>query len=153
MRSYKMKQFKKILVCTFAFYFFMAGVGVNVVNYCCDQCASIGVEALVDRSCAVIHSPHSYKNDTDNKYTQDSKGFHYSNECSILRLNTDIPSIQKSVFQSDLTLNSFQLFVDLLTNLTNIMSFEQGIKTISPVRDSLLLSGRIILAIKSVLII
>jgi hypothetical protein len=55
-----MKSYSKIIQLT-AFlgvlYFVLAGVGHNVVNYCCDSCESAGIEYLSSHKCSELHHP------------------------------------------------------------------------------------------------
>jgi len=38
-----------------ALYFLVAGIGHNVVDYCCDTCEAVGIEFLAHHSCSEAH--------------------------------------------------------------------------------------------------
>jgi hypothetical protein len=88
------KHLKYVVVYFFAAYFLMAGAGYNVVSYCCQPCASEGIEAVATNSCFTVHHHnHSKQNLQHYDLTCDDLNHHPEN-CHLLRLNTDVPSVQ-----------------------------------------------------------
>jgi hypothetical protein len=88
------KHLKYTVVYFFTAYFLLAGAGYNVVSYCCQPCANEGIEAVATNSCfAVHHHNHAKQNPQHDDLACDDSNHHPEN-CHLLRLNTDVPSVQ-----------------------------------------------------------
>ncbi|MBO5961206.1 MAG: hypothetical protein J6U94_05235 [Paludibacteraceae bacterium] len=42
-----------------ASYFLLAGIGVNIVTFCCSSCAEQGIEHVVENGCSDLHCSHN----------------------------------------------------------------------------------------------
>ena len=49
------KTFTNIVVVFMAVLVFYGGAGVNIISYCCNECRSAGIEALINDKCCEIH--------------------------------------------------------------------------------------------------
>ena len=49
------KTFINIFAVVMAVLVFYGGAGINVISYCCKECRSAGIEALIDDKCCEIH--------------------------------------------------------------------------------------------------
>lgn len=55
MKSYS--KFIQLIALPGVIYFLLAGVGHNIVDYCCDSCESAGIEYVSHHSCHDLHHP------------------------------------------------------------------------------------------------
>jgi len=145
------KAIKHIITILFATYFLLVGVGYNVVSYCCNSCADAGIEEVANSSCRDVHHQ-----DNDNCCDEKSNDLtcqntnHLPSSCHLLRLNTDIPSIQSNNFFSQI--NSIDFFFPILIFLAEHPVLDAHL-IIQPPESHFPSSGREILALNAVLLI
>lgn len=144
---------KHIFAYLSAVYFFVAGAGLNVVNYCCQSCQNEGIEMVAADSCFAVHHHlrlKIFQEEHADLFCSDIAK-HVDN-CQFVRLNTDIPSFQ---VMNDLLLkqictvylfNAFSNFFAERTELSDPIN-------IPPPESYLSMSGRSILTLHAVLII
>jgi len=136
-----------------ATYFLLAGVGYNVVNYCCSSCAEVGIEEIAYRSCNEIHH-HDHSKNADHQ--QDdiacANGNHHPDGCHLLRVKVDIPSVQAIQEISDTKINYIHLFYTFVNLLTEPDEFTHH-NILLPPDLYVQSSGREILAFHAVLLI
>ncbi len=149
------KVIKHIITIMYAVYFLMVGLGYNVVNYCCNQCADEGIEMVAISSCSEVHQ-QNHKSCCEEEKEEESNDLtchntnHLPSSCHLLRLNIDIPSLETNdiCYQFDgfdyfyPTFTFFQAFPFRDTPLFN-----------HPPENRFQLSGRDILAQNAVLLI
>lgn len=148
-----MKYLKYIFVYLFASYFLMAGAGYNVVNYCCQLCAAEGIEAVATDSCSDVHKHKHNKAHSQQKEDLTCSDInHHSENCHLLRVNTDVPSFHAlsllKFFQThaiDLDIPDFGLITEKTEFLVR--------NNIPPPEVPVSKSGRAILAFHAVLLI
>ena len=58
---------------------FYGGAGINVISYCCKECRSAGVEALLNDKCCEIHN-HSHAH-VEGNCSESSHPAHTENNC------------------------------------------------------------------------
>jgi len=139
----------------------IAGLGFNVINYCCNTCEEHGIVEVAVNSCGELH--HNESNCCDTKHNKHSENAnhdltctnisHHPDSCHLLRVNVETPTIVvKNIEKTPIA--SFELlFPTLLHTFAHIPIFEYTIfKAYSP-PDTPLLAGRTILSSKSVLTI
>ncbi len=147
-----MKYLKYIFVYLFAFYFLLAGGGYNVVNYCCQLCADEGIEAVAKDSCFNVHH-HTHNN--HNPQQQDvtcSDSNHHSENCHLLRLNTDIPSFHARLLLKYYQIHPVDLYIpDFISYSGNTELTEEN--DLPPPENNVSKSGRVMLAFHAVLLI
>jgi len=142
-----------IVTILFATYFLLAGLGFNVVNYCCNSCADAGITALANGSCEVVHhhSP-TLKNNHQSNDIACSNIEHQPNGCHLLRLFIDTPSTVARTIIVDNTINSIDLFCAIENNLA-LRSLFSTLNVSSPPNYCLFTSGREIITLYAVLLI
>ena len=147
----KSKSINHILIFLFAAYFLLVGVGYNVVNYCCNSCAEVGIEEVAINSCTIVH--HEEESSCCEHESNDltcNNIHHQPSSCHLLRLNIDIPSIQTYSFSHQI--NSVDLFFPtLLFSVEH--SVPDALLILRPPESHLPSSGRYILAFNAVLLI
>ncbi|NDV47578.1 hypothetical protein D0T49_11015 [Paludibacter sp. 221] len=155
------KTLTRILAFVCAVYFLTAGLGFNVVHYCCDTCASEGIEAVANKSCEAIHHEHEHEDGcchhAPSATREDmacSDASHTTDGCHLLRMSTDMPSVVAGV---DITPADFGQFIDLpyiiISSLFELDNPFWDKPSFTPPDDVPLLSGRDILAYHAVLLI
>jgi len=50
-----MRQLHYITTLFFVGYFLLAGIGYNIIHYCCNQCEDVGITHLLQQDCEVVH--------------------------------------------------------------------------------------------------
>lgn len=140
-------------------YFLIAGLGFNVVNYCCETCEKHGIVEVATNSCGDIHhtdtsccdsSEHHQSNDHNPDLACDNIS-HHPNSCHLLRMKVETPT-HASTGLVKVNIHSLELTIPyLIVNLANIQSTDIS-NDVSP-PDTPLAAGRTILTNKSVLII
>jgi len=149
---------KKILIkyCISIFaatYFLVAGMGYNVVNYCCETCAYEGIAEVELVSCnAIHHNSFSLIITFDKNEKNCHEVLKDLDSCELLRLKTDIATtiVQKPSFENSVKhINSFNLIPELAINET-----KPGIQSvIHPPDNYLITSGRTKITLHAVLLI
>ncbi|MDR0371431.1 MAG: hypothetical protein LBH80_06225 [Prevotellaceae bacterium] len=86
----------------FAAYFSMAGLGHNVVHYCCSECEKAGIEHVLSTSCESLHHEQEEQHHHDCTCSSSSENTCDTNvnnpvvdTCGLLRLVVDTPSAAK----------------------------------------------------------
>jgi len=139
----------------------IAGLGFNVINYCCNTCEEHGIVEVASNSCGELH--HSAANCCESEHKQYSENTnhdltctnisHHPDSCHLLRVNVETPTIVVNNIEKT-PITSFELLIPILLHTyAYIPIFEHSIfKAYSP-PDTPLLAGRTILTAKSVLTI
>lgn len=146
-----------------ALYFVVAGIGHNVVDYCCDNCEAVGIEFLAEHSCSEAHhnadttgNDHHHAGESCCS-TEQMPGNGFSDcpvegECELTRFQlnnfysfTTAIRLQVPVLElDDIDLSFF--------NLADWTCWDEK-NLYYPPPESCLQSGRLILTLKSVLVI
>lgn len=141
-----------------AFYFVFAGTGYNIVDYCCDDCASEGIDFVAHHSCATVHHEKSHDccDFYNEKYANDHKAHFqtssHANSCQIVRVQLDDYSVSEKIANTNNT--SEDLFVGYAEDITiGHDIYNHVYQAFYSPPDLPASSGREILANKSVLII
>lgn len=117
------KYSKYLFTLLFSAYFLMAGAGYNVINYCCQTCATEGIENVATSSCfAIHHYTHTKPNYQLDDLTCDDLNHHPGN-CHLVRLNTDIPSFQPTSLLDNSQIQLQDLFIPAFLFLTEKKDF------------------------------
>ena len=146
------KLIKYIFTLLFSAYFLLAGAGYNVVNYCCNACATEGIEAVATSSCFGVHHHTVTAKSTLHDDLACENVSHQPENCHLLRLNTDIPSIQVNDQNLVKQIPILDLFKpDVLFEYKNTDFFSHN--NIPPPDIDVLKTGRSILALNAVLLI
>lgn len=124
---------KKLFTYSFSFllaaYFTIAGLGYNVIHYCCSECAEAGIEKVASLSCEGIHHQH---NDADTKCScgcsaessnsPSHEGIALNqpadDACGLMRVNLDTPNMIE--FEESAVLP----FAFILSDLFDVFDFE-----------------------------
>ena len=157
-----MKVFKQILAIACAVYFLIAGSGYNLVRYCCEDCASEGIEAVANNSCETIHHKneheggaccnHTHSTSHEHEDMACSDVNHQTDGCHVWRLQTDIPTITSVTFNHFDFGTTIEIPYTILSFLhESIFSAEQT--AFLPPDDVPLFSGRDILTYHAILLI
>lgn len=151
-------------------YFVLAGVGHNVVDYCCDSCESAGIEYLTSHNCSELHHSgqvvavhadtlHVEENSSCCDHSGNSESGSTLTEvcsvnegyCEMERLQLDDYPVSGMVhLQLNQVVITLPLAVLTSESLTTIQS---GLFLHYPPPEPLLRMGRQLLAQKSVLLI
>jgi len=147
------KAIKHIFTFLSAAYFLIAGMGYNVVNYCCQTCANEGIEAVATSSCTALHQHSNLPNNQHQNDDLTCNDVHHNpTGCHLLRLNIDIPSIQsasKLLVKPLIIRDLYFTFVTLLST-KQVLIFQNAIH---PPNGFLLSSGRDVITFQAVLLI
>lgn len=142
-----------IVTILFATYFLLAGTGFNVIKYCCNSCADVGIEALAHGSCEDVHDHSSnLKNNHQGNDIACSNIEHQPESCHLLRLYIDTPSVVTKSSTVDNTINSVDLFYTFQNNLT-LRSLFPTLGVSPPPDYCFFSSGREIITLHAVLLI
>lgn len=147
------KIFKYIFSYFFAAYFILAGVGYNVINYCCQNCSDEGIETIANVSCeAVHHHEHTKIPENNNGDLSCNDVNHHPDTCHLLRLSIDTLSVQTAHNFSTYQIHVIDLFNNLNFNYTNNSSPELNHSN-QLLSNQFFASGRDIITFHAVLII
>ena len=157
-----MKQiFIHITILILSCYFLIAGLGFNVINYCCNTCEAHGIVEVASNSCGELHhaetdccesSEHHHESDSTNDLTCTNLT-HHPNSCHLLRVNVETPTIVVAIVEK-IQLKGVNLLLPVLFEILTISdSTESKFFTAYSPPDTPLKAGRSILTAKSVLII
>ncbi len=88
-----------------------AGSGINAYSFCCEDCQTYGIEAIVESKCCDIHhevcqSEQIVNNDA---LCSDSHG-----QCSLERLDIDLQSITTQQDQTQIAINQLDIYFTTL---------------------------------------
>ena len=158
-----MKVFKQILAVVCAAYFLLAGSGYNLVRYCCEGCASEGIETVANKSCEAIHHEHEHEDGACCNHTHSASSGHKDMACSdtshqtdgchLLRLQTDIPAIVNASFEHIKFSSPLDFPIVIPDFFLHESVFQAEQTAFSPPYDIPLFSGRDILMYHAVLLI
>lgn len=147
------KTINHIFTILFAAYFLFAGVGYNVVNYCCQTCENEGIEVVASSSCNSLHQHSSTQTSHHQNDDLTCSDIHHNPAgCHLLRLNIDVPSIQPS---PDLLVNTL-IVSELFYSSVNLLTTKQILiyQNANHLPNGFLLSsGRDIITLQAVLLI
>jgi len=142
-----------------AIYFIFAGTGYNIVQYCCDDCASEGIEFVAHHTCAMVHHEKSHdccdmhdEMQIEDNHQDQYQSCSHADDCQIIRVQlNDFPVIEKmaiaNILPENLFLyNSFKTYADYAISSRLLQSIYSPPDIPTP-------SGREILTNKSVLVI
>lgn len=131
----------------------MAGAGYNVVNYCCQPCAEEGIEAVATKSCSDVHQHTHDKQKTNQQDDLTCSDLnHHSENCHLLRLNTDVPSFQAHSLLKFQQIPPVDLFIsDFVFRIEKAVSLTQN--NLPPPEMAVHKSGRAMLAFHATLLI
>lgn len=150
-----MKQlFRHIISISSAIYFLFAGLGFNIVNYCCDNCENKGIEYIAQNSCSDIHD-NDHEEDCCNDNHEDiacSDLHHHPKSCHLLHVKVETPTFV-SVTQI-LAQNFFKIQMFSVVNFLNEnINYTSHFHSYPPPYDVSQFTGREILCLNSVLLI
>lgn len=146
---------QNIVVTYFGLYFLIAGMGFNVVNYCCEQCEDEGIESVALNTCEAVH--HHQSDCCNHESTEDvacSDLNHHPNSCHMMRLRVEVPPIASAIqlkFNTNFVVILFAVAQNLLIESQNVSKFL--VSALPPPDNVLCHDGREILTSKAVLII
>jgi len=152
------RYFQHITSFLLAIYFLIAGLGFNIINYCCNGCRDAGIEYVAEHSCFAVHRHEGDVCCSTNHHSNDDKEKTYSithshaDHCSVNRYNVETPTVSAStqilsgqIFTFVATLIDVNKFVSIASETENhYLNFPPPLLTSS---------GRNLLSLKSVLII
>ena len=156
---------KYILPYFFIGYFLVAGMGYNVVNYCCQMCSDIGLESVVTESCHVSHASQAVErhachcDDKENATctaeadVEALTNISPNSKCTFLRVNLDAFSIDSDNFDGIRTYHHFGVDLFLPAHIFAVNSLLSTCSSNSSPPKYICANGRKILSLKSVLII
>ncbi|MDX9747936.1 MAG: hypothetical protein RBT57_05490 [Paludibacter sp.] len=145
-----------------ALYFIVAGIGHNVVDYCCNSCETVGIEFIAHHSCSEAHhadhveSNHNLAHDTccstDLSAEDAVSECPVEGKCELTRFQLDTfyslttaIQLQVPVLELDTTEMPYVRLSDFICQAEKILYY--------PPPESDIQSGRSILTQKSVLVI
>lgn len=112
-----MKKFLSIsLIFLLAFVIMYAGSGVNAYSFCCEDCHTFGIEAIIAENCCDIHhednSSEQNANDIDENYQYTHQ------KCSVERFNIDTEDISDEDNLSETTIKVLEALYPTLPYLS-----------------------------------
>jgi hypothetical protein len=151
------KQIKYIFTMLTAAYFLFAGLGFNVVKYCCKGCKRQITETRMSGLCKMERQPMKDKccqrrESTSKKNTNCFELNQRTKMCFFMRLNVDVPSIETI----NIPINSSVKCIDLFYARIRNLKIDQQLvsqNNYPPPNHYFLKTGRKILALKAVLLI
>ncbi len=87
------KAFAHSIAILMAVLVFYGGAGINIISYCCNDCRTEGIEALINNRCCDIHK-HNHPDDHKHHQTSDCTGSSHDNHaedhnCNATHANID----------------------------------------------------------------
>lgn len=137
-----------------ALYFVTAGMGHNIVNYCCNTCEDAGIEIIAHHSCGELHHPEVEEANGCCDFDMSEPGLAscpIEGSCEIKRLQLDSFSYNPVVLEQ----LSDKDLVACFTELYSVVAASDVLASfyLYPPPEPDTSSGREILSHKSVLII
>lgn len=155
------KALKYIFTTLSVFYFLFVGTGYNIAQYCCGDCAEAGVEIFTGLNCSTVHHEEETCCEADHAqamipvqvFTDQSTDqlCHTDNTCELVRVETDVFSVNSRVEASQLDLSP--LLYAYFETLQGTIPENIIVPLVLPPPDILLTTGRSILTHKAVLLI
>lgn len=103
----------------------LAGVGYNVVNYCCQICASEGIEEVASSTCNDVHKLlYSETKHTESEDMACTDTNHQPSGCHLLRLSIDTPSLQvadNNLIEPYTTIDSYYLTLNFISDQQSVL--------------------------------
>ncbi len=135
-------------------YFFIAGDGFNVVDFCCDGCRNAGIDEVIN-SCIVENENHEdacCKIHNDKNEEDESLHHFHAEKCSFYHFSIETPTI--TTHHLKIFPENIQLFV-INFQIQNILISDISTTSIMANKppELTLTTGRSILSHKSVLLI
>jgi hypothetical protein len=146
-------QLKYLFTFLAAAYFLLAGMGYNVVRYCCQTCANEGIEEVALSSCNSVHKhEHSNNNHPENDDMACADTNHQPSGCHLLRLSIDTPSIQvadNNLIEPCKIIDWFYVISNLISNQTKVSIYNSS----SPPETAFYFTGRELMTLHAVFLI
>lgn len=152
------RYFQHITSFLLAIYFLIAGLGFNIINYCCNGCREAGIEYVAAHSCFDVHRHDgdvccsTNHNSTDDKENTYSITHSHADHCSVNRFNVETPTVSANTQILSRQIFTYVAIVFEVNKFLNIASETENYYLKFP-PPLLTLSGRNLLSLKSVLII
>ncbi len=90
-----------------------AGSGINAYSFCCEDCHTFGIEAIVGEKCGDIHEDEcSSDQDVSDKINCESS----HDQCLLERLDMDLQDISTAKSQTDLSTKILGVYLATLHN-------------------------------------
>ncbi len=88
-----------------------AGSGINAYSFCCEDCHTFGVEAIVGEKCCDIHHDehHSEQKSNDNAFCETSH-----DQCSLDRLDMDLQDAPSENNQTQIAIHLMDIYFTTL---------------------------------------
>lgn len=79
-------------------YFLLAGIGANVVTFCCAACAEQGIEHVAEKGCSNLHNSHTEKKEACCHHHEEdcTAPIHHGNECHFWRVTLSDSMLEKA---------------------------------------------------------
>ncbi|MDR2840327.1 MAG: hypothetical protein LBV75_03535 [Paludibacter sp.] len=139
---------------TFALYFLLAGTGYNISQFCCPNCKSQGIEAIINKNCKKTLDiqanccSHSGKSQMRNDECAKSE-----QHCSFVRLQVETPSHESSSEIAKTPVSQIILFCSFGSNQHDCLVTNSAEQCRFTDKPPLIITGRQLLAFKSLLLI
>lgn len=93
-----------------------AGSGINAYSFCCEDCHTFGVEAIVDNKCCDVHNdqPLAEQETNDNVICETSH-----DECSLDRLDIDLQDAPSENNQTQTAIDLLDIYFTTLLYPSN----------------------------------
>lgn len=93
-----------------------AGSGINAYSFCCEDCHTFGVEAIVDDKCCDVHhdQPLAEQETNDNVICETSH-----DECSMDRLDIDLQDAPSENYQTQIAIDLLDIYFTTLLYPSN----------------------------------
>lgn len=121
---------RKLLTYCFTAYllvfFLMAGTGISLVHYCCDECRHAGLEHIVEHKCDAVHH-HDHHHDCTCLHHDACHYLHYA----VSQTTIDAPQqLDKAVSSVIAELSPIALIKDLSSEISKTSIFLHKHRTI-----------------------
>lgn len=125
MKKFLSTTFSFLLACVITY----AGSGINAYSFCCDDCHTFGIEAIVGHKCSDVHE-HECINEQADEVSAICEETHQ--QCELNRLDLDLENISIDNGQSFIKLSVLKPnFITTLHNLIQNLQKEPIIGYIS----------------------
>ncbi len=101
-----------------------AGSGINAYSFCCEDCHTFGVEAIVSEKCCDVHYyKHSIEQESNNNAICDNS----HEQCSIDRLDIDLEDAPTESKQIQKYIKQLDIYFTTLLYLSNIIEPDETV--------------------------
>ena len=113
-----MKKFLSIsLLFLLAIVITYAGSGINIYSFCCDDCHTVGVEAITTNKCCDIHhDEHSSKENIFDIVDTCEKSH---DQCTLERMDIDLQGVSFQKSQTQISIKVLEVLFPTLSYLSN----------------------------------